>query len=164
MLAQLLYADERPLEERFSFVAEWECHYAHGKFSKFLCYLGYYRGGASSGTSAHSGGDEDHLALVREHLLYLVCALYSCASALFRVASGSKPLVAQIKFVDNAVVVKRLPVCIAYYKFYILNTLPVHGIHGIAPASANSYNLYQRFRAGNPVFRNYYVVVFHIQA
>ena len=70
----------------------------------------------------------------------------------------------QIEFVGNMIIVQRLPVRIAYYKFHILDSLRIHGVYGIASSASYTYDLYYGFCTWFPTLGNYYIVaiIIHI--
>ena len=145
----------------FTFEDEWNGNDADSQYTHILSDACNDRSSTRSGTTAHSGSDEDHLRTVAQHVLDIIFALLSSHHSPFRLVACTESLrnfTSEHQFHGDIRTLKRLIVGIAKHERYIVYPFFVHVRHSIAAATTNS-NHFNDFRSICRIIEIHYFVV-----
>ncbi len=99
----------------------------------------------SSGTTAHSGSDENHFGIGGEHTADFFHAFHGRLFTNFRVSTGSQTFGERNPQLDlnrHRAIFQGLGICVAYYKVNSLYALAEHMVNGVTSPAPYTNNLY----------------------
>ena len=123
---------------------------AYGKYAFFLGFVCDDRCGSRSGSSAHSGGDENHFRAVVKHGAYAFDAFFCGSLGTCRTVSCAESFVAELQAYGYRTVGQRFAVRIADHEIHIVDAGAVHVVDSVSAATAHTDDFdYFRRRCGN---------------
>ena len=142
---------------------ERKSHDGHRQDTQLLGCPGDHRRRAGSGSTAHTGRDEDHLgAFALVNLDDLVEALQSRLSSFFRIVAGAQAVLSETHLYRDGTVAQRLRIGIAHHERNVGDLQLEHVVDGIATAAADTRNHDDRRRQLRNFKIDYIFYVRHI--
>ena len=141
MLGHLFHTVECLVDLAGAFETEGNGDDTHGEDTHLLAHTGDDGSRTCSGSATHTGRDERHAGAVVEHVADILDALLSSLARPFGTVAGSESLTAELQMHGHGTVVECLVVGVAQYERYVVNTLTIHVVDGIAATSSHTNHL-----------------------